>query len=139
MEGIIPKEDKPPLTKDNWEPNVGLEEGVEQQEEQQFLKKFKNCFAFILKDLGALKGQEVWIDLMDDAPIFCKPYKYSEAKRKLIKTRTKELFDAQLVEFSNGEYASTTVMLSKKDIFGNWIEKLMGGIYQPINKRTKSN
>ena len=89
-----PKEDKPPLTGDNWEPNVGLKEGVEGHEEQQFLKKFKDCFAFGLKNLGTLKGQKVRIDLINDAPIFCKSYRYSEAERELIKTRTKELFDA---------------------------------------------
>ena len=67
---------------------------MEWQEEQQFLKKFKDCFAFGLRDLGALKGQEVRIDLMDDAPIFRKLYKYSEAEREFIKIHTKELFDA---------------------------------------------
>ena len=89
-----PKEDKPPLRGDNWEPNVGLEEGMEWHKEQQFLKKVKDCFAFGLKDLGTFKGQEVRIDLINDAPIFRKPYMYSEAKRELTKTCTKELFDA---------------------------------------------
>ena len=116
---------------------MGLEEGVEQLEEQQFLKKFKDCFAFGLKDLRTLKGQEVRIDFIDDAFIFRKPYRYSEAERELIKIHTKELFDAQLVEFSNGEYASAIVMPSKKHIFGNWTEKRMCGNYRPINKWTK--
>ena len=92
-----------------------------------------------MKDLGTLKGQEVRIDMIDDGPIFHKPYRYGEVERELIKTRTKELFDAQLVEFSNGGYALATVMPSKKDIFGNWTEKWMCGDYWPINKRTKSN
>ena len=35
---------------------MGLEKGVKWHEEQQFLKKFKDCFAFGLKDLGTLKG-----------------------------------------------------------------------------------
>ena len=34
-----PKEDKLPLIRDNWEPNVGLEDGVKQQKEQKFMKK----------------------------------------------------------------------------------------------------
>lgn len=90
----IPKKDKPPLTTENWEPNVGLEERVEQQEEQEFWKAFKDCFAFGLKDLKVLKEQEVRIDLVDDTLIFCKPYGYSEAKRELIEVCAKELFDA---------------------------------------------
>ena len=51
-----PKEGKPPLIGDNWKPNVGLEEEVELHKKQQFLKKFKDCFAFELKDLRTLKG-----------------------------------------------------------------------------------
>ena len=68
--------------------------------------------------MEVFKGYKVSVDLVDDALIFCKPYRYSEVERKLIKARFKELFDAQLVEFSNREYASASVMLSKKDIFG---------------------
>ena len=34
------------------------------------------------------------IDLMNDALIFHKPYQYREAKKELIKARTKELFKA---------------------------------------------
>ena len=48
-----------------------------------------------------------------------------------------ELWDAGLVELSNGEYASATVMPSKKDIYGNWTEKRMCGDYRPINKHTR--
>ena len=106
---------------------MGLEGEMERREEQQFLKEFKDCFAFGLKDLGILKGQEVRIDLQDDAPIFRKPYRYSEAERGLIKNWTMELWDAGLVELSNGEYASATIMPSKKDIYGNWTEKRMCG------------
>ena len=80
------------------------------------MKEFKYCFAFGLKDLGILEGQEVRIDLQDDAPIFRKPYGYSEAERGLIKNRTMELLDAGLVELSNGEYASATVIVERSII-----------------------
>jgi hypothetical protein len=46
----------------------------------------------------------------------------------------KELLDARLVKFSNGEYASTTILPTKKDIFGKWIGCQMCGDYRPINK-----
>jgi hypothetical protein len=46
------------------------------------------------------------------------------------------LLDACLVELSRVEYASTIVMLAKKDIFGNWMEQCMCGDYRPVNKRT---
>lgn len=118
---------------------MGLEGEVERHEEQQFIRNNKNCFAFGLNDLGVLKGQEVRIDLTDDAPIFRKPYRHSEAEKGMIKARTKELLDAGLIELSDGEYASATVMPSKKDVYGNWTEKRMCGDYRPINRRTKSD
>ena len=94
-----PKEYKPPLIEKNWKPNIELKEGTEWQKEQQFLKKLKDCFAFVLMDLESFKGQEVWIDLMDDTSIFCTPYTYSEAEMELIKACTKQLLDAELEFF----------------------------------------
>jgi hypothetical protein len=84
-----------------------------------------DCFAFSLHDLGVLKGQEVRINLTDDAPIYRKPYKRSEVECKMIQARTAGLLGSGLVELapSDCEYASATVMPSKKDIYGNWTEK----------------
>lgn len=76
---------------------------------------------------------------MDDAHIFCKPYKYIEVKRGLIKAQIEELLDAKLIEFFNREHAIVTIMSSKINIFNNWIKKQMYGDYRPINKRKKSN
>jgi hypothetical protein len=83
--------------------------------------QYVDCFAFSLHALGVLKGQEVRINLTDDAPIYRKPYKRSEVERKIIQARTTELLDAGLVELapSDYEYASAIVMPSKKDIYGN--------------------
>lgn len=63
------------MTKGTWNPSVGIEDEAEVMEEQQFHKRFTNCFAFSLHDLGVLKGQEVQISLTNDAQIYCKPYK----------------------------------------------------------------
>jgi hypothetical protein len=76
--------------------------------------------------------------LEDDNPIFKQPYKFSEVERALIQVRTIKLLDVGLVELFRGEYASTTLMLTKKDIFGNWIECRMCGDYRLVNKRTHS-
>jgi hypothetical protein len=46
----------------------------------------------------------------------------------------KELLDARLVKFSKGEYASTKILPTKKDSFGNWIGCQMCVDYRPINK-----
>jgi hypothetical protein len=127
------------VTKDTWKPVVGLEDGTAVVEEQEFLQKNVDCFAFRLHDLGVLKGQEVHINLTDNPSIYRKPYKYSHAQRKIIQARTTELVEARLVELAppDYEYASATVMPSKKDIYGNWTEKRMCGDYRRINKFTK--
>jgi hypothetical protein len=87
-----------------------------------FFRQYVDYFAFSLHDLGVLKRQEVCINLRDDAPIYHKPYKRSEVERKMIQARTAELLGAGLVELASldCEYASATVMPSKKDIYGNW-------------------
>jgi hypothetical protein len=129
------------VTKDTWKPIVGLEDGATVVEEQEFFWKNVDCFAFGLHDLGVLKGQEVRINLNDDAPIYRKPYKYSDAELKMIQARTVELVEAGLVELAppDCEYALATVMPSKKDIYGNWTEKRMCGDYRRITKFIKSD
>jgi hypothetical protein len=87
VETAAPKERKEAVTKETWKPIVGLEDGAEQVEEQVFLKQYVDCFAFSLHDLGVLKGQEVCINLTDDAPIYRKPYKRSEVERRMIQAR----------------------------------------------------
>jgi hypothetical protein len=42
----------------------------------------------------------VRINLIDDVPIYHKPYKRSEVERKLIQARTAELLGAGLVELA---------------------------------------
>jgi hypothetical protein len=126
------------VTKDTWKLAVGLEDRAAVVEEQEFFRKNVDCFAFGLHDLGVLKGQEIRINLIDDALIYRKPYKYSDAERKMIQAHTSELVEARLVELAppDCEYASVTVMPSKKDIYGNWTKKRMCGDYRRINKFT---
>jgi hypothetical protein len=85
MEKVAPKDCKEAVTKDTWKLVFGLEDGVEQVEEQVFLRQYVDCFAFSLHDLGVLKGQEVRIKLTDDAPIYRKPYKRSEVERNAVR------------------------------------------------------
>jgi hypothetical protein len=40
-------------------------------------------------------------------------------ERALVQAQMIKLLNASLVELSRGEYASTIMMLTKKDIFGN--------------------
>jgi hypothetical protein len=78
-----------------------------------------HCFAFNFKELGKLKGQEVWIILDDDTFIFQWLYRLSDMEWTLVKVWTEELLEASSVEFFRREYASAIVMPTKKDIFRN--------------------
>jgi hypothetical protein len=58
--------------------------------------------------------------LEDDNLISKRPYRLSEIEGALVQVWTTKLLDANLVELSKGDYALTTMMPAKKDIFGNW-------------------
>jgi len=92
-----------------------------------------------MKELGALIGLGIQIELASDTPIFYRPYKYNDMERDLIRSRTLDLLEAGLVELSHGEYTSTTVMLAKKDVHGNYTDRRMCGDYCPINRQIKSD
>jgi putative transposase len=92
-----------------------------------------------MKELGALIGRGIRIELASDKPIFRRPYKYSDMERDLIRSRTLDLLEAGLVELSHGEYASTIVMPAKKDVHGNYTDRWMCGDFRPINQQIKSD
>jgi hypothetical protein len=57
-------------TKETWEPLIGPKlTGGERRQLMQFLRAYKNCFAFNMKELGALIGPSIWIELASDKPI----------------------------------------------------------------------
>jgi hypothetical protein len=57
--------------------------------------------------------------LDDDVPIF---HKLNDMEQTLVKVQTKEFLKAKLMELPKEQYASITLMFTKKDIFYNWIE-----------------
>jgi hypothetical protein len=92
-----------------------------------------------MKELGALIGLGIQIELANDMPIFRHPYRYNDMERGLIRNQTLDLLDVGLAELSHGEYASDTIMLTKKDVHGNYTDKRMCKDYHPINQQTKSD
>jgi hypothetical protein len=58
-------------------------------------------------------------------------------ERDLIWNRTLGLLEVGLVDLSHGEYALAIVMLAKKDVHGNYMDRWMCGDYRPINRWTK--
>jgi hypothetical protein len=76
-----------------------------------------------MKELDALIRPGIQIELASDTPIFCRPYRYSDMERDLIRSRTLNLLEAGLMELLHGEYASATVMPTKKDVHGNYTDR----------------
>ncbi len=73
------------MTAETWDPKIGPTIiGGEVHETRWIIQDFIRCFAFNLKELGQLGGQEVQIILEDDNPIFKQPYKLSEVERALV-------------------------------------------------------
>jgi hypothetical protein len=74
-------------TNETWEPLMGpkLTRG-ERRWLTQFLRAYKSCFAFSMKELNALIGLGIWIELASEMPIFRRPYRYSDMKRDLIRS-----------------------------------------------------
>ncbi|CAK9860949.1 unnamed protein product [Sphagnum jensenii] len=127
-------------TEETWELLMGPKlTGREGRQLMQFLRTYKSCFAFSMKELGVLIGPGIQIELASDMLIFCRPYRYSDMERDLIWSWMLDLLKVRLVELSNGEYASTTVMPAKKDIHGNYTNRQMFGDYCLINRRIKSD
>ncbi|CAM6076051.1 unnamed protein product [Sphagnum tenellum] len=119
-----------------WEPLMGpkLARGKRRQL-TQFLRTYRSCFAFSMKELGALIGLSIRIiELANDTPIFCCPYRYNVMEKDLVRSQTLDLLEVGLVEMSHGEYASTIIMLAKKHVHGNYTDRWMCGDYCPINR-----
>jgi hypothetical protein len=79
-------------TEEIWEPLMGPKLiGGERRRLTQFLRVYKSCFAFSMKELGVLIGHSIRIELINDTPIFRRPYKYSDMERDLIWSWTLDL------------------------------------------------
>jgi hypothetical protein len=57
----------------------------------QFLRVYRSFFAFSMKELGALIGHGIQIELASDTLIFRHLYRYSDIERDLIRSRTLDL------------------------------------------------
>jgi hypothetical protein len=103
----------------------------------------QNLLGTIFRVTFAVLYRRIWSIVRNYSILYCdsKPYKYSDAERKMIQARTAELVEVGLVELAPPDYECTlaTVMPSKKDIYGNWTKKRMCGDYRRINKFTKSD
>jgi hypothetical protein len=89
---------------ETWEPLIRPKLiGGERRRLTQFLRVYRSCFTFSMKELGALIRLDIRIQLASDTIIFRRPYRYSDMEKDLIRSRTLDLLEVGLVELSHGE------------------------------------
>lgn len=93
--------------------NPELEE-ANKQELCDKLLEFPECFATEFKDVGKTDLAEMKIELTNEQPIICRPYRLPYAKREIVNNMIKELLDAGIVSESKSEYASPVLLVHKK-------------------------
>ncbi len=85
------------------------------------LIKYDNVFAFLMKDLGRCKTMQLFIDLIDETPIYRKRHRLSKHEWELVDERCKELHDVGFIQPSSFDFATAIVMPTEKDLAGLWI------------------
>lgn len=77
---------------------------------------------------------------MDDTPIFCRCYCLSEHEWNLVDDGCKELHKVGLIFPSHSIFADATIILTKKDTTGLWMENLStwGPMHLATTTRTKA-
>ena len=93
--------------------SVGAELNGEQRNEvMEVLRRYEEIFTEIP---GKTIMIEHKIDLTDDRPIRCKPYPLPYGKRGEIRKEIKNIMDTGIVKESSSHYASSQVVVKKKD------------------------
>ncbi len=73
------------------------------------------------------------IDFTNETPVYQRRHRLNKHEWELVDERCKELHEVGLIQPSSFDFATATVMLSKKDSAGLWIEKRMCEDYRPLN------
>ena len=92
---------------------VGAELNGEQRNEvMEVLRRYEEICTEISGKAGVIENK---IDLSDDCPIRCKPYPLPYTKRGEIREEIKNMMDTGIVRESSSPYASSLVVVKKKD------------------------
>jgi hypothetical protein len=86
-----------------------------------------------MKDLGRCKTMQLSINLIDETPIYRRRHRLSKHEWELVDERCKELHEVGFIQPSSSNFVVVTIMPTKKDSIGLWIEKKMCGDYRPLN------
>ncbi len=64
---------------------------------------------------------QLFIDLIDETPIYRKRHRLSKHEWELVDERCKELHDVGFIQPSSFDFATAIVMPTEKDLAGLWI------------------
>jgi hypothetical protein len=80
-----------------------------------------------MKDLGRCKTMQFSIDLTNKTPIYRRRHRLNKHEWELVDERCKKIHEVGLIQPSSFDFATDTIMLTKKDSTGLCIEKRMCG------------
>ncbi|CAI7747458.1 unnamed protein product [Closterium sp. NIES-54] len=123
--------------KDEAEWVIGDTMGKEEKEAlQAVLAKFRHAFAFTLQELEKCTGEEMELKLTSNEPVFQRKRRKAPGNKDLCKEKCKELLEAGLIQRSESEYATPTVIAARKDLTGEVLSRRMCGDYRALNRLT---
>ncbi|CAG7731162.1 unnamed protein product, partial [Allacma fusca] len=82
---------------------------------KRLLSKHRRAFAFSNEEFGVTNLIEHDIELADEIPIRCRPYRVSAEERKEIQSQLKTLLDQDIIESSDSPWSSPTILIRKGD------------------------
>ncbi|CAI5473038.1 unnamed protein product [Closterium sp. Yama58-4] len=103
---------------------------------QAVLAKYRHAFAFTLQELGKCTVKEMELKLTTDEPVFQRKRRMAPGDEDVCREKCKELLEAGLIQRSESEYATPTVIAARKDLTGEVLSRRMCGDYRALNKLT---
>jgi hypothetical protein len=70
------------------------------------LIKYKNVFAFSMKDLGRCKTMQFFINLTNETPVYRRRHRLSKHEWDLVDERSKELHEVGLIQPSSSDFTA---------------------------------
>ncbi|XP_033333276.2 uncharacterized protein LOC117224434 [Megalopta genalis] len=98
----------------------------------ELLNEYRNCVALNYNELGRTSVTELKIELLDDEPVFHKPYRLSQADKEIVRNIVEELEMNGIIRPSTSPYASPVVLVKKKTG-----DTRMAIDYRALNRKTK--